>query len=126
MVHGDNVLWDPSSLSDTRLKLNQVVVPGDQLTQIFNEIETKEYDLIVGNDIDGNELPTERRVGLIADEVQAALANSGWSNIVGAKPMNNEIYKTLDYSRLVVILWGTVKGLTARVAALEASGAVGG
>ena len=52
--------------------------------------------------------------------MQAALANSGWSNIVGAKPVNNEIYKTLDYSRLVCVLWGHVKALTARVAALEA------
>ena len=120
LIHSDNVVGDPSSLSDTRLKRNQIVVPGDQLTQIFNEIETKEYDLIVGNDIDGTELPTERRVGFIADDVQAAIDGSGWSNIVSSKMKNNEDFLTLDYSRLVCVLWGTVKGLTARVAALEA------
>ena len=102
------------------MKRNQAVVPGDQLTQIFNEIETKEYDLIVGNDIDGTELPTERRVGFIANDVQAAISDSGWSNIVSSKMKNGEDYLTLDYSRIICILWGHVKALTARVAALEA------
>ena len=120
-VHSDNVIGDPASLSDTRLKLNQAVVPATDLTSIFNAIETTEYDLVKGTDVDGAELPSERRVGFIADDVQAALANSGWSNIVGAKSVNDEIYKTLDYSRLVCVLWGVVKGLSARVSILEAT-----
>ena len=120
IVHSDNVVGDPASLSDTRLKSNQVVVPADNLTQIFNAIETKEYDLRRGTDVDGTELPTERRVGFIADDVQAAISGTGWSNIVSSKMKNDEDYLTLDYSRLVTVLWGHVKALTARVAALEA------
>ena len=121
VVHSDNSIGDPAALSDKRLKLNQTVVPETVLTRIFDQIETTEYDLInTGTDVDGSSLPTERRVGFIADDVQAAIGGSDWSNIVGAKCVNNEIYKTLDYSRLVCVLWGHVKALTARVAALEA------
>ena len=120
LVHSDNIVGDPSSLSDSRLKTGQSVVPGDTLTSIFNAIDTMEYDLHRGNDTDGEELPTERRVGFIADNVKAAIDGTGWSNIVSSKIKNNEDYLTLGYSRLVCILWGHVKALTARVAALEA------
>ena len=119
-VHSDNVVGDPASLSDCRLKLNQVIVPITRLTNIFNAIETKEYDLIQpGTDIDGNALPTTKRVGFIADEVKAALASEDWSNIVGDRPVGEDAMLTLDYSRLVVVLWGAVKGLSARLTALE-------
>jgi len=119
LVHSDNIVGDPQSLSDTRLKTDQSVVPGDKLTSIFNAIDTMEYDLHRGNDIDGEKLPKERRVGFIADDVQAAIDGSGWSNIVSSKMKNDVDYLTLDYSRLVCVLWGHVKALTARVAALE-------
>ena len=119
LVHSYNIVGDPQSLSDTRLKHNQAIVPLTDLTSIFNAIEAKEYDLVKGTDVDGTELPTERRVGFIADDVQAAIDGSGWSNIVSSKMKNNEDYLTLDYSRLVCVLWGHVKALTARVAALE-------
>ena len=56
---------------------------------------------------------------MIADDVKAVLS-AEWTNIVGSKPVNDEEYLTLDYSRLVCVLWGTVKELRARVAALEA------
>jgi hypothetical protein len=91
------------------------------LTSIFNAIETKEYDLVKGTDVDGAQLPSERRVGFIADDVQTAIAGSDWSNIVGAKTVNDTEYLTLDYSRLVCVLWGAVKGLSARVSILEAT-----
>ena len=106
-------------MSDSRLKTDQMIVPVTDLTNIFSAIETKEYDLHRGNDIDGEELPTERRVGFIADDVHAAIAGSGWSNIVSSKMKNDVDYLTLDYSRLVCVLWGHVKSLTARVAVLE-------
>ena len=121
LVHSDNIVGDPQSLSDTRLKRNQAIVPVTDLTSIFNGIETKEYDLVKGNDVDGTELPTERRMGFIADDVQAAIAGSDWSNIVGAKTVNDTEYLTLDYSRLVCVLWGAVKGLSDRVSTLEAT-----
>jgi hypothetical protein len=121
LLHSDNIVGDPSSLSDTRLKHNQTIVPLTDLTNIFNAIEAKEYDLHRGNDIDGEELPKERRVGFIADDVQAAIDGSGWSNIVSSKMKNDVDYLTLDYSRLVCVLWGHVKALTARVLTLEAT-----
>jgi hypothetical protein len=121
LLHSDNIVGDPQSLSDTRLKRNQAIVPVTDLTSIFNAIETKEYELVKGDDVDGTELPSERRVGFIADDVQVAIAGSDWSNIVGAKMKNGEDYLTLDYSRLVCVLWGVVKGLYARVSTLEAT-----
>ena len=121
LIHSDNIVGDPQSLSDARLKSDQVVVPGDKLTQIFDAIETKEYDLHRGTDPDGQAEPTEHRVGFIADDVQAAIDGSGWSNIVSSKMKNGEDYLTLDYSRLSCVLWGHVKALTARVSTLEAT-----
>ena len=120
VVHSDNVFGDPASLSDTRLKHNQAPVPSATMSAIFDAIETKEYEFISkGVDTEGNALPSERRVGFIADDVKTALPET-WTNIVGSKPVNNAEYLTLDYSRLVCVLWGTVKELRARVAALEA------
>ena len=43
-----------------------------------------------------------------------------WSNLVGSKLVAGYEFLTLDYSRLIVAMWGTVKELRARVAALEA------
>ena len=59
-------------------------------------------------------------MGFIADEVKEAISGEAWTNIVGSKSVNGDEYLTLDYSRLVCVLWGTVKELSARVAALEA------
>ena len=42
-----------------------------------------------GTDVDGAELPSERRVGFIADDVKAAIADSDWSNVVGAASKTN-------------------------------------
>ena len=119
-VHSDNVIGDPSSLSDSRLKHNQQPVPVEKLKNIFAGIEAMEYDFQPpGATLDGQPLPAERRIGLIADDVKAAVSGEGWTNILGSKPVHNEDYLTLDYSRLVCVLWGAVKDLTARVAALE-------
>ena len=119
-MHSDNVIGNPASLSDTRLKHNQAHVPSATMSAIFDAIETKEYDFIsTGADTEGNPLPSERRVGFIADDVKAVLPEA-WANIVGSKALNDDEYLTLDYSRLVCVLWGTVKELRARVAALEA------
>ena len=74
----------------------------------------------LGANLDGTPLPSEKRVGFIADEVKAAISGEGWTNIVGSKPVYDEGFLTLDYSRLVCVLWTVVKDLTARVAALEA------
>ena len=120
VVHSDNVIGNPASLSDTRLKHNQTTVPTATMAAIIDAVDPMEYDLIsTGVDTEGNQLPSERRVGFIADDVKSALPTE-WSNIVGSKPVNDEEYLTLDYSRLVAVLWGVVKELRARVVALEA------
>ncbi len=119
-VHSDNVFGDPSALSSQKLKDNQQTVSADTMTSIFDAVETKEYDFRPpGADVDGQPLPSERRVGFIADDVKAALPER-WSNIVGSKHVAGEDYLTLDYSRLVCVLWATVKRTISRVAALEA------
>ena len=122
-VHSDNVIGNPASLSDTRLKDNQQAVPLETLTSIFDAVETKEYDFRPpGTDIDGAPLPTERRVGFIADDVKAAISGEAWANVVGSKSVHDTEYLTLDYSRLVVLIWGVVKELRARVKELEMRG----
>ena len=119
-VHSDNVFGDAASLSDTRLKANQQTVSADTLISIFDTAEVKEYDFRPpGADVDGQPLPSERRVGFIADDVKAALPVE-WSNLVGSKLVAGDEFLTLDYSRLIVAMWGTMKELRARVAALEA------
>lgn len=77
-VHSDSVCGDPASRSDSRLKDNQQIVSRDTLTSIFDAIETKEYDFRPpGADVDGQPLTGERRVGFVADDVKAALPQSG-------------------------------------------------
>ena len=107
-------------MSDTRLKLNQTAVPIATLATQFDQIEVKEYDLQgQGSDpISNVPAPSERRVGFIANDVQAAISSTAWTNIVGSKQVSEEEYLTLDYSRMVAILWGQVKELKARLVAI--------
>ena len=58
-------------------------------------------------------------IGYIADEVKDA-AGAYAPNLVGSEPKDG--YLTLDYSRMNCILWEVVKGLQARITALEAKG----
>ena len=77
-VHSDNVFGDAASLSNTSLKANQQTVSADTLIGIFDTVEVKEYDFRPpGADVDGQPLPSERRVGFIADDVKAALPWNG-------------------------------------------------
>ena len=114
VVHSQNVIGDPASLSDTRLKDNQAVVQDSTMSAIFDAIQPKEYDLHSQGD-----QPSERRVGFIANDVQNAISGTGWTNIIGSKPIDEEEYLTLDYSRLVTVLWGKVKSLESRLKILE-------
>ena len=61
----------------------------------------------------------QRRLGLIADEVEDAIQQLAIDNVVGSK-WHGEEHKTLDYSRLVALLIPAVNTLTARVQELEA------
>ena len=75
---------------------------------------------------------TKTRIGFISQEVEDALPTE-FQNIVGEYTKEDEskdpiALKTLDYSRLVCILWGVCKNqqaelaaLTSRVTTLEAN-----
>ena len=73
------------------------------------------------NDLDG-----QKRIGLIAQDLQQA-CDGHWTHIISSSPdVDEEGVETgtstlqVDYSRLVTVLWSVVKDLTARVATLEA------
>ena len=61
----------------------------------------------------------QRRLGLIADEVEDAIDQLAVDNVVGSKWHQGEEYKTLDYARLVALLIPAVNALSARVKDLE-------
>ena len=69
----------------------------------------------------------ERRLGLVADECEEALEKAGIEvdNIVGQRHWQvdgeTDIYKTLEYDRLVPLLIGAANTLSARVEQLEAT-----
>ena len=67
----------------------------------------------------------EYRLGLIADECEEALKNNGIEvdNVIGERRWQvdgeTDMYKTLQYDRLVPLLIGAVNTLSARVEQLE-------
>ena len=85
----------PNSLSDERLKHHLDPVSGNQALSVLSQIQTYTYD---SEDLD------QRRVGLIADEVESAIDQLAIDNVIGSKWHNDGQYKTLDYSRLVSLL----------------------
>ena len=67
----------------------------------------------------------ERRLGLVADQCEEALEKAGIQvdNVLGQRHWQvdgkTDIYKTLQYDRLVPLLIGAVNTLSARVEQLE-------
>ena len=61
----------------------------------------------------------QRRVGLIADEVETAIQELACDNIVSSKWHNDGEYKTLDYGRLVALLIPATIHLSKQVKDLE-------
>ena len=57
----------------------------------------------------------ERRLGLVADEVEDAIDQLAIDNVVGSKWHEGESYKTLDYSRLVTLCIASINQLTQEV-----------
>ena len=57
----------------------------------------------------------QRRLGLIADEVQQAITGLAVDNVVGSKMHGGEDYLTLDYARLVALLIPAVNHLAQEV-----------
>ena len=117
-VHSDNIYGNPSSLSGARLKTNLQEVSPEQCLNTLRLIKPQVYDR---NDLN------ERRLGLVADECEEALEAAGIEvdNIIGQRHWQvdgeTDVYKTLEYDRLVPILIGAVNTLSARVEQLEAT-----
>ena len=109
-LHSDCIIGDPNSLSDARLKTEVTPVSGVQALDVLNQIQGCTYERA---DLD------QRRLGLIADEVEEACTGLGISNVTSSKWYNDDQYKTLDYSRLVSLLIPAMNALAQRVEYLE-------
>ena len=109
-VHSDNVIGDPNSLSDARLKEEVTSVSGAQALGVLSQIQACTYER---PDLQ------QRRLGLIADEVEDAIDQLAVDNVVGSKWHGGETYKTLDYSRLVSLLIPAINELNKQVKDLQ-------
>ena len=109
-VHSDNIIGNPASLSDKRLKEEIDPVSGTQALDVLSQIQGCTYE---------REDLGQRRLGLIADEVEAAIAQLAIDNVIDSKWHNDDEYKTLDYSRLVALLIPAVNHLSQQVKDLQ-------
>jgi hypothetical protein len=106
-----------SSNSDRVLKDNETPITVAEAGLIIDTVEAKKY---TRNDTG------EDRHGFIAQDLEAACTGN-FAHIVGSTPatddegeeIEGEAIKTVDYSRLVALLWTTVKDLRSRVLELE-------
>ena len=83
---------------------------GDQALDVLGQIRGCTYE---------REDLQQRRLGLIADEVESAVDQLAIDNVVSSKWHNDGQYKTLDYSRLVSLLIPAINTLAKRVEDLE-------
>ena len=61
----------------------------------------------------------ERRLGLIADDVEDAIDQLAIDKVVGSKWHDSDVYETLYYARRVALLIPAVNTLSARAKDLE-------
>ena len=105
--------------SDARLKNDVQDLPSEQCLHVLRQTSAVSY---VRTDLS----ETTRRIGYIAQDVEAALGPSlANTNITDEilreiSPGTTETLKTLAYDRMAVILWQCTRSLLARVEALEA------
>ena len=73
-----NIIGSPSSLSDQRLKHNLLGVTPEQCLNTLRQIKPQTYDRVDTG---------ERRLGLVADQCEAALATAGIEvdNVIGQR-----------------------------------------
>ena len=83
---------------------------GVQALDVLDQIQGCTYERA---DLD------QRRLGLLADQVEEACIGLGVDNITSSKWHRDGQYKTLDYSRLVSLLIPAVNALAQRVEDLE-------
>ena len=105
--------------SDQRLKDEVRDLPSDECLDVLRQVSAVSYRR--------NDLPeTTRRIGFIAQSVEAALGPSiADTNVVDSiereiSPGTTQTLKTLAYDRMGVVLWQCTRSLLARVEALEA------
>ena len=114
MVHGDLVYTSVASSSDRRLKENFTEVSGTQALNVLSNISCQTYDAF-----------EQRRLGLIAQEVEQALEPLKIDNVVGSKLVSHQgkidEYATLQYERLVPLLISAVNQLSTELAELKSS-----
>jgi hypothetical protein len=98
------------STSDQSVKSNVQDASIDDCFEAFQNIQPKTYtrtDIVGGT-----------RLGFIAQDVDDAIPEE-FLNLIGHQYGGSEPLMQLDYSRLVVLLWGACKRLEARIVALE-------
>ena len=106
-----------SSNSDRALKDNETPITVQEAGLIIDTVEAKKY---TRNDTG------EDRHGFVAQDLETACTGN-FAHIVGSTPATDDeaeeiegaTIKTVDYSRLVAILWTTVRELRSRVQELE-------
>jgi hypothetical protein len=102
--------------SDSKLKDDQQPADLVEIQRVFDAIQVKTYMR--------NDLGDQKRIGFIAQEIEAALPEQ-FKHIVGngtlkrSEESEEELIKTIDYSRLTALLWGMVKNLQNRIEILE-------
>ena len=110
-----------SSNSDRSLKDGETPITVAEAGAILDTVEAKKY---TRNDTG------EDRHGFIAQDLEAACSDPFFAHIVGSTPATDDEgddiegaapIKTVDYSRLVALLWTTVRDLRSRVLELERS-----
>ena len=108
-----------SSNSDRSLKDGETPITVAEAGAILDAVEAKKY---TRNDTG------EDRHGFISQDLEAACSDPFFAHIVGSTPATDDegeeiegaaAIKTVDYSRLVAILWTCVQDLRSRVRELE-------
>jgi len=100
------------SSSDRALKTDIQDASLQSCQHVFDAVSVKTYER--------TDLAPGKRIGFIAQDVQSS-APPEFANLWGTRPgADGEELLTIDYSRLVTVLWGVVKNLQARIEELEA------
>lgn len=102
------------SFSDERLKDDVKDLSEDDCVSLVKNVKAKSY---VRNDIEGD----NRRVGFIAQHIQAQATGDLGALIGQANDGDNETFLTVDYPKLTSVLWGVCRNLLSRVEQLEKS-----
>ena len=100
-------------LSDSSIKQSTANASLDTIQSVFDAVEVKTYER--------TDIPGQSRIGFLANDVVAALDETGFDNITQMTYDTGNPLWGLDYARLgSTILWGALKNTNARLAQVEA------